>query len=80
MRSEGGSGGAPPQRGVVAVLDARLADLVARLDALVAGLLELGRGDLSGVPENLGGEAAVRVVTHVHLLDAHPGVRQLVLT
>ena len=48
-------GGAGPaaQEAVVLVLDARLADLVARLQARVAGLLELLRGDLADAAEEL---------------------------
>jgi hypothetical protein len=51
------------------LLEAVGADARARLDALVALLLELGRRDLARGAEQLGGQLVVRVVAQVLLLD-----------
>src|SRR3954452_12348106 len=64
---------------VVAVLDTGLPDLVARLEPLVAGLLQLVLGDLAYVSVDVRGQRAGGVVADVHALPRTPGVLRLVL-
>ena len=52
--------GLAAQEAVVLVLDPGLADLVARVKARVARLLELLGGDLADVAEQVGGDRALR--------------------
>ena len=64
-----GQPGRAAQVAVVGVLDAVLADLVARLQAPVARFLQLFFGDLADVAEDVGGQRPVRVVADEDPLD-----------
>ncbi len=64
---------------VVLELEAGRADPVARLEALVGGLLELVRTDLADVAEQVGAERPVRVVADVDLRGGDAGELVLAL-